>query len=85
MQNISFTKIDELTIKLLHYFIIEKGYNPIILQGAKNEIWLEKLSNDYKIVRINSNYVHNDDQFNFDIFKTKKILKHIKKRLFLLI
>lgn len=80
MQNISFTKIDELTIKILHYFIIEKGYNPIILQGAKNEIWLEKLSGDYKIVRISSNYIHNDDQFNFDIFKTKQILKKIKRK-----
>ncbi len=80
MQNISFTKIDELTIKLLHYFIIEKGYNPIILQGAKNEIWLENLSNDYKIVRISSDYIHNNEQFNFDIFKTRQILKKIKRK-----
>ena len=41
-----------LVMKLLHYFITEKNYNPIILQGAKDEIWLENLESDYKIVRI---------------------------------
>ena len=32
-----------ITMKLLHYFITEKNYNPIILQGVENEIWLENL------------------------------------------
>ena len=41
-----------LVMKLLHYFIIDKNYNPIILQGAENEIWLENLDEDYRIVRI---------------------------------
>ena len=36
-----FDKKDVMTMKLLHYFITEKNYNPIILQGADNEIWLE--------------------------------------------
>ena len=27
-----------LTMKLLHYFITEKNYNPIILQDVENEI-----------------------------------------------
>ena len=31
---------DEMVMKLLHYFITEKGYSPIVLHGAKNEIWL---------------------------------------------
>ena len=52
-------KIDEITMKLMHYFITEKNYNPVILQGAKNEIWLENLNSDYKIIRIVSNYIHN--------------------------
>ena len=79
---IVFNRIDEITIKLLHYFIIEKGYNPIVLQGAKNEIWLENLSSDYKIVRISSDYIHNNEQLNFDIYKTKQILKKIKRKTF---
>ena len=53
-------KIDEITMKLMHYFITEKNYNPVILQGAKNEIWLENLNSDYKIIRIVSNYIHNN-------------------------
>lgn len=73
-------KNDELVMKLLHYFITEKSYNPIVLHGAKNEIWLENLEEDYKIVRIVSNYIHNDEQFEFDIFRTKQIMKRIKKK-----
>lgn len=69
-----------LVMKLLHYFIIDKNYNPIILQGVENEIWLENLDEDYKVIRIVSGYIHNDEQFNFDVFKTKRIVKKIKKK-----
>lgn len=69
-----------LVMKLLHYFIIDKNYNPIILQGVENEIWLENLDEDYEVVRIVSGYIHNDEQFNFDMFKTKRIVKKIKKK-----
>ncbi len=69
-----------IVMKLLHYFITEKNYNPIILQGVENEIWLENLSEDYKIIRIVSNYIHNDEQFRFDMFKTKRIVKKIKNK-----
>lgn len=71
-----------LTMKLLHYFITEKNYNPIILQGVDNEIWLENLDADCKVVRIVSGYIHNDEQYDFDVFKTKRILKKIKKKTF---
>ena len=71
-----------LTMKLLHYFITEKNYNPIILQGVENEIWLENLIEDCKVVRIVSNYIHNDEQFSFDVFKTKRIVRKIKKKTF---
>ena len=69
-----------IVMKLLHYFITEKNYNPIILQGVDNEIWLENLNEDYKVVRIVSGYIHNDEQFDFDIFKTKRIIKKIKRK-----
>ena len=69
-----------LTMKLLHYFITEKSYNPIILQGADDEIWLENMDSDYKIVRIVSNHIINDEQFSFDMFKTKHIVKKIKRK-----
>lgn len=71
-----------IAMKLLHYFITEKNYNPIILQGVENEIWLENLEEDYKIIRIVSGYIHNDEQFRFDMFKTKRIVRKIKKKTF---
>lgn len=75
-----FNEKDMITMKLLHYFITEENYSPVVLHGAKDEIWLENMNNDYKIVRIVSNYIHNNEQLNFDIFKTKKIVKSIKKK-----
>lgn len=69
-----------ITMKLLHYFIIEKNYNPIILQGVEDEIWLENLDEDYKIIRIVSGRIHNNEQFAFDKFKTNRIMKKIKKK-----
>ena len=73
---------DLITMKLLYYFITIKNYNPIIVQGAKNEIWLENLQEDVKIVRIVSNYIHNNEQMEFDIFKTKRLVSKIRKKTF---
>ena len=80
MAELSVNKHDELVMKLLHYFITEHGYNPIVLHGAKEEIWLENLEQPYKIVRIVTNYIHNEEQFNFDLFRTDQIIKRIKKK-----
>ena len=73
---------DVITMKLLYYFITIKNYNPVIVQGAKNEIWLENLEEDVKIVRIVNNYIHNNEQMEFDLFKTKRLVKKIKKKTF---
>lgn len=81
--NIVLNKTDEIVMKLLHYFIIEQNYNPVVLHGAKDEIWLEKSDGDYKIIRIVSNYIHNNEQLNFDIYRTKQIIKKIRKKMFL--
>ena len=67
-------------MKLLHYFITEKNYTPIILQGAENEIWLENLDENYEIIRIVSGYIHNNEQFDFDMFKTHRIMRKIKRK-----
>lgn len=82
MNGIMKNEFDELIIKLLHYFITEQGYNPIILHGAKDEIWLENLNGDYQIIRIASNYIHNKEQLDYDIYKTSRIMKDIKKKTF---
>lgn len=82
MNGVIKNEIDELIVKLLHYFITEHGYNPIVLHGAKEEIWLENLDGEYKIIRIASNYIHNKEQLDFDIYKTSRIMKDIKKKTF---
>ncbi len=79
-QIINLTDKDNLAMKLLHYFITEKGYTLILLQGVDNEFWLTNLEEDYKVIRIVSNYIHNEEQYKFDVFKTNRILRKIKKR-----
>ena len=71
---------DEMIMSLVHYFVTEEDYTPINVQGAKNEIWLENLDGPYKIIRINSKYIHNTEQYNMDIFKMQYVIKQIKKK-----
>ncbi len=71
---------DEMIMSLVHYFVTEENYTPINVQGAQNEIWLENLDGPYKIVRINSKYIHNNEQYDMDIFKMNFIIKQIKKK-----
>ena len=77
---LSMTQTDEMIMKLLHYFVTVENYSPIVLKGAKNEIWLEKFDGEYKIIRLVSNYIHNNEQLNMDIYRTKQIMKRIKKK-----
>lgn len=73
-------KNDEMVMSLVHYFITEENYTPIVVKGVKDEIWLENLDGPYRIIRINSNYIHNDEQYQFDLFKTKKVMEQIRKK-----
>ena len=76
---------DLLVMNLVHYFITVKNYNPVILHGITDEIWLENMDSDYKIVRIVSHYIHNDEQLSFDRFKLDRISKNLKKQLKVLV
>lgn len=78
--NISAT--DEIIMRLVHYFVTKENYQPIIVNGLENEIWLENTDKKYSVIRINSNYIHNNEQLDFDIFKAKSIIKQIKKKTF---
>ena len=71
---------DEIIMSLVHYFVTEENYTPINVQGAKNEIWLENLEGPYKIIRINSKYIHNDEQYKLDLLKMDYVIKQIKKK-----
>lgn len=81
-KEIKLNNSDLLVMNLVHYFITEKDYNPVILHGVNDEIWLENLDNDYKLIRIVSHYIHNKEQLNFDRFKLKRILESLKKKTF---
>lgn len=73
---------DTLMVNLAHYFITKRKYNPVILHGIDDEIWLENMNEDYKIVRIVFGYIHNEEQLGFNMFKTSKIVKDIKRKTF---
>ena len=77
--NIKINKKDDIILKIFHYFITEEDYKPVIINGLDNEIWLENMENDLKLIRINTNYIHNEEQFKSDIFKVKTIMKSIKR------
>lgn len=76
------SNIDEITMRLVHYFVTKENYQPVIVNGVENEIWLENPERKYSVIRINSNYIHNDEQLDFDLFKTKNVIKQIKKKTF---
>ena len=82
--NVEINERDAISMKLLHYFITKKNYSPIIVQGVENEIWLENLDAEYKVVRIVNSYIHNNEQLEFDVFKTKRMVKKIRKKTFTL-
>ena len=74
-------KIDDLLVmNLINYFITEENYKPMIIHGINDEIWLENLDNNYKIVRIVSHHIHNKEQLDFDKFKLSKIVKQVKRK-----
>ena len=81
--NVQISDRDLISMKLLHYFITKKNYSPIIVQGVENEIWIQNLDADkYKVIRIVNGYIHNDEQLEFDVFKTKRMVKKIRKKTF---
>lgn len=82
MSSLNIANIDEITMRLVHYFVTKENYQPIIVNGLDNEIWLENTDKKYEVIRINSNYIHNNEQLDFDIFKAKAVVKQIKKKTF---
>lgn len=73
-------KKDQIVMSLVHYFVTVENYSPINVQGVKDEIWLENLESPYKIIRINSKYIHNSEQYEMDKYKMEHIIKQVKKK-----
>ena len=80
--NIKIDKKDDVILKILHYFITEEDYKPIIINGLENEIWLENMQSDLKLIRINTNYIHNEEQLKTDMYKAQSIMRSIKRSTF---
>lgn len=80
MEEVVFKSDDLVVMSLLNYFITEQNYNPMIIHGINDEIWLENLNSDYKIIRIVSHHIHNKEQLDFDKFKLSRVVKQVKKK-----
>ncbi len=72
MSSLNMTNIDEITMRLVHYFVTKENYQPILVNGLENEIWLENIDKKYGVIRINSNYIHNNEQLSFDIIRQRR-------------
>ena len=82
MEQVKINSKDEIIMNLTHYFITEQNYNPVVVHGINDEIWLENMNSDYKIVRIVSKYIHNNEQLDFDRFRSSQITKKLKRKTF---
>ena len=80
MSTVIMNKKDEMIMRLVHYFVTEQNYTPIVVNGVKDEIWLENQEGPYKIIRINANYIHNEEQYKFDVFKIRNVMHQIKRK-----
>ena len=72
---------DLLVMKLIHYFIVSENYTPIIIKGIDDEVWLENKNKEYSIIRIVTRNIINKEQYDYDILKTKHIVKQLKRKL----
>lgn len=80
MTSVVIQKNDQIMMSLVHYFVTKENYAPIHVQGVKDEVWLENLEGPYRIIRISSNSIINDEQNKFDMFKIKHVMRQIKKK-----
>lgn len=82
MDNIKIDDKEAIVMNLVHYFVTEKDYNPVVVHGINDEIWLENMNSEYKIIRIISKYIHNDEQLGFNRFRSRQITKKLKFKTF---
>jgi len=78
MTEIKINSKEEIVMNLVHYFVTEKNYNPVIVHGINDEVWLENMHSDYRIIRIISRYIHNNEQLGFNKYRSKQITKKLK-------
>lgn len=69
---------DETIIKLLHFFVTKHGYEPLIVHGTNDELWLQNIDADFKIIRLVKHRIHNSQQYQFDQYKTKRVMNKMR-------
>ena len=52
MSSISMDKKDEIVMKLVHFLVTKENYTPIVVNGVRNEVWLENVEGPYKLILI---------------------------------
>ena len=82
MEQIVINDKEVVVMNLVHYFVTEKNYNPVVVHGINDEIWLENMDYEYKLVRIVSRYIHNNEQLNYNRFRSKQIARKLKLKTF---
>ena len=73
-------KKDEMIMRLVHYFITEENYSPIVVTGVKDEIWIQNQDGPYKIIRINANYINNKEKYEVDLIKLRNVMHQVKRK-----
>ena len=71
-----------LELKLVHYFMTKENFVPVIIHGIEDEVWLENKHSEFRIVRIITKKMFNQEQVDFDVDKTNDIASQIKKKTF---
>lgn len=80
MEGIRIDDREVVIMDLVHYFVTVQNYNPVVVHGINDEIWLENMDSPYKIVRIISRYIHNDEQLSFNRFRSRQIAKKLRMK-----
>lgn len=45
-------KKDEIVMRLVHFLVTKENYTPIVVNGVKNEVWLENVEGPYKSLEL---------------------------------
>lgn len=74
----NFNYQDETIIKLLHFFITKYDYEPLIVHGTRDELWLQNIDAEFQVIRLVKHHIHNAEQYQFDQYKTKRVMDKMR-------
>lgn len=74
-------KNNTLIYKALHYFVVDLDYEVVVVKGLDNELWLQNLSEEYKLIRFVFTPIINQEQLVMDIRKAAIVSKTIRNKM----